>query len=108
MMSAGFLRPWKSFRWISKTLGESRWRGTSTYLVVVDRASMFLFANTITCKEAAGVSRKPLNFPLVLEVPLSIPSDARGEFTARVAKHLCQWLRVSIYYGPADPPQGGS
>ena len=48
---------------------------------------------------------KLLKFLLTFGVPLSVRSDAGEEFTAQVVKHLCQWLRVSIEYGPTNHPR---
>lgn len=38
----------------------------------------------------------------VLRVPLFIWSDAWGEFIVQVVKPVCQWLRASIDYVPAN------
>ena len=51
------------------------------------------------------MSRKLLELLLTFEAPLSIRSDTGGEFTAQVVKNLCQWLKVSIDYGPANNPR---
>ena len=72
---------------------------------MVDRASKVLFAYPLPSKDAVWVSRKLLNLLLTFGVPLSIRSDARREFTAQIVKHLCQRLRVSIDYGPANHPR---
>ena len=78
-------------------------------LVVVDRASRFVFAYPLESKDSVGVARKLLELLLTFGVPLSIRSDAGGEFTAKVVAHLCQWLRVQLDHGPGDNPrsQGG-
>ena len=74
-------------------------------LVVVDRASRFVFAYPLESKDSVGVARKLLELLLTFGVPLSIRSDAGGEFTAKVVAHLCQWLRVQLDHGPADYPR---
>lgn len=51
------------------------------------------------------MSRRLLELLLTFGVPLSIRGDAGAEFTAQVVKQLCQWLRVSIYYGPLTIPE---
>ena len=78
--------------------------GNRYLLVVVDTASKFLFAYPLPSKDTVGVSRKLLELLLTFGVPLSIQSDAGGEFSAQVVKHLCQWLRMSID-GPANHPR---
>ena len=36
-------------------------------------------------------------------IPLSLCSDPGTQLTTEVIQHLCKWLSVTIYYGPADP-----
>lgn len=45
---------------------------------------------------------------LTFGLPLSIRSDAEGEFTAQVAQHLCKWMGVQLDFGPADHPRSQS
>lgn len=104
MMPAKFLRPWEVLEMDIQDLKQESQDGNRYLLVVVDRASKFLFAYPLPSKDAVGVSRKLLEVILTFGVPLSIRSDAGGEFTAQVVKNLCQWLRVSIDYGPANHP----
>ena len=78
--------------------------GNRYLLIVVDRASRFLLAYP-EYKDSAGVVRHLLEPSLTFGVPLPIRSDAWGEFTAKVVAHLCQWLRVELDQGPADPPR---
>ena len=75
------------------------------YMLVVDRASRFVFAYPLESKDSVGVARKLLELLLPFGVPLPIKSDAWGEFTAKVVAHLCQWLRVQLDHGPADHPR---
>jgi len=105
MMPARFLRPWEVLEMDIQDLKQESQDGNRYLLVVVDRASKFLFAYPLPSKDAVGVSRKLLELLLTFGVPLSIRSDAGGEFTAQVVKHLCQWLRVSIDYGPSNHPR---
>ena len=74
-------------------------------LVIVDRASKFLFAYPLPDKSAEGVAKKPLELLLTFGVPSSLRSDPGTEFTAEVVQHLCKWLNVGIDYGPADHPR---
>ena len=53
--------------------------GNRYLLVVVDRASKFLFAYPLPSKDAVGVSRKLLELLLTFGVPLSVRGDAGGE-----------------------------
>ena len=72
---------------------------------MVDRASKFLFACPLPSKDAVGVICKRLELLLTFEMPLSIRSDAWGEFTVQMVNFLCQWLRVSIDCGPTNHPR---
>ena len=74
-------------------------------LVIVDRASEFLFAYPLPDKSAEGVAKKLLELLLTFGVPSSLRSDLGTEFTAEVVQHLCKWLNVGIDYGPADHPR---
>ena len=33
-------------------------------------------------------------------------ANAGGEFTVQVVKYPCQWLRMSVFYGPVNHPRG--
>lgn len=105
MMPAKFLRPWEVLEMDIQDPKQESQGGNRYLLVVVDRARKFLFAYPLPSKDAVGVSRKLLELLLTFGVPLSIRSDVGGKFTAQVVKHLCQWLRVSIDYGPANHPR---
>lgn len=63
-------------------------------LVVVDRASKFVLAYPLQTKGALDESKNLLELVLTFGVPLSPRSDAGGEFTASVFKHLCWWLSL--------------
>ena len=76
--------------------------GNRCVLVVVDRASMFLFEYPLTSKGSLEVSRKSVELILTFGVPQSIRSDGGGEFTAQVVSHLSRWLNVALNLGPAD------
>ena len=104
MMPARFLRPWEVLEMDIQDLKQESQDGNRYLLVVVDRASKFLFAYPLPSKDAVGVSRKLLELLLTFGVPLSIRSDAGGEFTAQMVKHFCQRLKVSIDYGPSNNP----
>ena len=79
--------------------------GNRLLLVIVDRASKFLFAYPLPDKSAEGVAKKLLELLLTFGVPSSLRSDPGTEFTAEVVQHLCKWLNVGIDYGPADHPR---
>ena len=79
--------------------------GNRLLLVVVDRASKFLFAYPLPNKRAEGVARKLLELLLTFGIPLSLRSDPGTEFTAEVVQHFCKWLNVAIDYGPTDHPR---
>ena len=84
MMPARFLLPWEVLEMDIQDLKQESQDGNRYLSVVVDRASEFLFAYPLPSKDAVGVSRKLLQLLLTFGVPLSIRSDAGGEFTAQV------------------------
>ena len=71
-------------------------------LVIMDRASKFLFAYSLPNKTAESVAKKLLELLLIFGIPLSLRSDPGTEFTAEVVQHLCKWLNVTIDCGPTD------
>ena len=81
-------------------------KGNRYLLVVVDRASKFLFAFALPTKETVGVSRKLLELILIFGLPLSIRCDPGRENTSEIMEHLCRWLKVSLDFGPANHPRG--
>ena len=64
--------------------------GNEPLLVVVDRASKFLFANPLPNKTAENGAKKLLEFLSTLGIPLSLRSDPGTEFTAEVVQYLCK------------------
>ena len=74
-------------------------------LVIVDRASKFLFTYPLPNKTAENVAKKLLKLRLTFEIPLSLRSDPGTEFTAEVVQHLYKWLNVAIDYGPTAHPR---
>ena len=79
--------------------------GNKHLLVIVDRASKFLFAYPLPNKSAENVTKKLFEFMLTLGIPLSLRSDPGTEFAAEVVPHLCKWLNVTIDYDPLDHPK---
>ena len=69
--------------------------GNKYLLVIMDRASKFLFAYPLPNKTAENVAKKLLELPLTFGIPLSLHSDPGTEFTAKVVQHLCKWLNVT-------------
>ena len=57
-------------------------------LVIVDRASKFLFAYPLPKKTADNVAKKFLELLLTFEIPLSLRSDPGTEFITEVIQHL--------------------
>ena len=81
--------------------------GNKHLLVIVDRVNIFLLAYPLPNKTAENVAKKLHELLLTFEIPLSLGrrSGPRTEFTAEVIQHLCQWLNVSIDYGPMNHPR---
>ena len=76
--------------------------GNRHLLVIVDRASKFLFAYPLPNKSAEGAAKKILEQLLTFRIPLSLHSDPGTAFTVKVVQHLCKWLNVTIAYDPTD------
>ena len=104
MVPARLLWPWEVLEMDLQDMKQVSSTGTRHRLVVVDRASRFLFAYPLEPKDSVGVARKLLEMLLTFEVPLPITTDAEGEFTGKVVTHLCQWVRVELDHGPTDHP----
>ena len=64
--------------------------GNRDLLVIMDRASKFLFAYPLPNKTAENVAKKLLEVLLTFGIPLSLRSDPGTEFTAEVVQHLCK------------------
>ena len=64
--------------------------GIRHLLVIVDRASTFLLACPLESTDNVAVARKLLELLLTFGVPMSIRSDAEGDFTAKVVLHSCK------------------
>ena len=79
--------------------------GNKHLLVIVDRASKFLFTYPLPNKTAENVAKKLLELLLTFGIPLSLRSDPGTEFTAEVVQHLGKWLNVTIDYGPTVHPR---
>ena len=76
--------------------------GNGYLLLVVDKASRFLFEYPLPSIEAQGVARLLLDLCLTFGVPSFIRTDGGREFTATVVEHLCRWLKVKIEHGRAN------
>ena len=79
--------------------------GNKHLLIIVDRASKFLFTYPLPNKTAENVAKKLLELLLTFGIPLSLRSNPGTEFTAELVQHLCKWLNVTIDYGPTDHPR---
>ena len=76
--------------------------GNRYLLVVVVRASKFLFGYCLASKGSLEVSQDLMALMLTFGVPQSIKSDGGGEFSAQVVGHLCRWMNVALNHGAAD------
>lgn len=56
-------------------------------------------------KEAKGVASRLLNLFLMYGTPIALRSEAGKEITASVVRHLCQSMKVTLTYGPANHPR---
>ena len=105
VLPARFLKPWEVLEMDIHDMGARSEAGNRHLLVIVDRASKFLFAYPLPSKSAKGVAKTFLELLLTFGIPLSLRSDPGTEFTAEVVQHLCNWLNVTIDYGPTDHPR---
>ena len=78
---------------------------TKHILVVVDRASKFLFAYPPSNNTAENEAKKRLELLSTFGMPLPLRSNPGTGFTAAPVKHFCKWLNVTIDYGPTGHPR---
>ena len=79
--------------------------GNKHLLVIVDRASEFLFAYPLPNKTAENAAKKLLELLLNYGISLSLRNDPGTEFTPEVVQHLCKWLNRDDRYGTTDHPR---
>ena len=104
IMPARLLWPWEVLEMDLQDTKQVSSAGNRDLLVVVDWASRFPFAYPLESKDFVRVARKLLELLLAFGVPLSIRSDAAGDFTGEVVAHLCHWLRVELDHGAPITP----
>ena len=96
MLPARVLKPWEVLERDIHDVGARSEAGNKHLLVLVDRASKFLFAYPLPNKTAGNAAKKLLELLLNYGIPLSLRSDPGMEFTAEVVQHLCKWLNTTI------------
>lgn len=74
-------------------------------LVVVDRASRFVFAYVSKFKDSMDVARTPLETSPRSGVPLSTTSDKGGETVDGGVTPLYRWVGVQLNDGLVDRPR---
>ena len=84
MLPARYLEPWEVLEVDLLTIPNTSESGNEYSLVVVDKASRFLFTYPLPSKESQGSARILLDLCLTFVVPSFIRADGRGEFTASV------------------------
>ena len=105
MLPARFLKPWEALEMGIHGMGARPEAGNKHLLVIVDRASKFLFAYPLPNKTAENVANKLLELLLTFGISLFLRSDPGTELTAEIIQHLCKWLNVTTDYGPNDHPR---
>ena len=100
MLPARFLKPWEVLEMGIHDMGARSEARNKHVLVVVDRASKFLFAYPLPNTTAENVAKKLLELLLNYGIPLSLPSDPGTEFTAEVVQHLCKWPNATVDMAP--------
>ena len=102
MMPARFLHPWRVLKLDLQDFHQVSAAGNRYLLVMVDRASKFIFRYPLASTGSLEVSRTLMELTLTFGVPQLSRSDGGGVFTAQVVGHLCRWLNVALNHGPAD------
>ena len=103
VLSAWLLRPEEVFESEAQDMGQQTVASNRYLLVVVDKASKFLFAFPLPTNQELGVAVALLDVVLTFGLMISLCSHPGTEVTAEVVGDLCQWLNLCIHYGPADP-----
>ena len=84
MLPARFLEPWEVLEVDLQRFPNTSEAGNEYLLLVVDKASKFLFGYPLPSKEAHGVARILLDLCLTFGAPSFTMADGGGEFTAAV------------------------
>ena len=96
MLPARFLKPLEVLEMDIHDMGARSEARNKHLLVIVDRASKFLFAYTLPNKTAENAAKKLVELLLNYGISLSLRSDPGTEFTPEVVQHLCKWLNATI------------
>ena len=96
MLPARFLKPREVLEIDIHDMGARSEAGNKHLLVIVDRASKFLFACPLPNETAKNAAKELLVLLLNYGIPLSLRSDPSTEFTPDVVQHLCKWLNATI------------
>ena len=96
MLPARFLKPWEVLEMDIHDMGARSEAGNKHILVLVDRASKFLFVCPLPNETAKNAAKKLLVLLLNYGIPLSLRSDPSTEFTPETIQHLCKWLNATI------------
>ena len=89
MRPARFLMPWEVLEMNISDLKQVSTAGNRYPLIITDRATPFLFVFPSAAKLAEPVARCLLQLFMTFGVPYFLRSDAGGEFTAEVVRHVC-------------------
>ena len=104
MLSAWLLSSKEVFESEAQDIGQQTEASNRYLMVVVDKASKFLFASPLpTNNEELGVAVALLDVLLTFGLMISLCSHPGTEVTAEVVGDLCQWLSLCIHYDPEDP-----
>ena len=75
MLPARFLKPWEILDMDIHDMGARSEAGNKHILVIVDRASKFMFAYPLPNKTPENMTKKLLELLLTFGIPLSLRSD---------------------------------
>ena len=104
MLPVRFFKPWEVLEMDIHDMRARSETGNRHLLVIVDRASKFLFSYPIHNKSAENAAKKLLELLLTFGIRMSLRSDPGTEFTAEVVQHLCKWLAVERLGGGSMKP----
>ena len=92
------LEPWDELEIDVLKIDTTLISGNKYILLVVDRASKFLFGFPLATKEEIGVARALSELCLTFGVPRVVLCDGGKEFGGEVVTHLCRWLQTDITF----------
>lgn len=105
MLSARAIQPWKVLEMDLRSWGVRSLANSEYLVLVVDEASLFLFAFPLSSNQVNGVGRQLPRLCLTFEALIAVRPDRGQELTADVIQALCIRLRAKTQYPPLITPK---